>query len=342
MVSTLNEIQQKVFQELKAVDSKIAEMYYGAIQVLDIDTNSNLISQDSEVTITPAIKYSNPDKIAQSSHSIREALKHLFRSIEVPERDENFRARIRTFADPQKALPNYLYQLHDKLYTLHNWFVNVSHHRYSPTEEEYNKNFELCSSILLRILTPHFESESEIDGILSESNPTDSHLQTLESLMTNFQLYNYVFRNAGVQWLPLLRRGPFFKNPPVPKRSGQYVQFPSWPESQYLTRIVAELPKDVYEIISKCDIPVDKDERNPRVFEDFLEAGLKMPCEHASQLSKLILDQQWEDRSSFSLLGEKLSDLMTKLSDECDEVNLAVALGDLVLDVELVSINPIG
>ena len=388
MVTNLNEIEQRVFQELRKVDSAIADMYYGAIQVLDRDSDSNINSQNSEINILPTAKYSNPDKLAQASHSIREALNHLFRRIEVPETDkaphliqealnhlfksiealktdkaphsirealnhlfksiealkthENFRARIRKFADPQESLPDYLYQPHDKLFELHDWFVKVSHHGYLPTEEEFNKHFELCNSILLRILTPHFESESEIDAILSEQKPTEEQLQKLKSLMTSWQLYNYVFRNAGPQWLSLLKNGQFFKNLHLPKHSGKYAQFPSRPESQYLARIANELPKDVCEIISECSIPEDKNQLNPRVFENFVDAGIKMPCEYASQLGKLIVEQRWEDPSPFSLLGEKISDLMTRLSDECNDIDLAIELGNLILDVDLVSVNPTG
>ena len=340
MVTNLNEIEQRVFQELRKVDSAIAKMYYGAIQVLDRDSDSNINSQNSEINILPAPKYPNPDKLALASHSIRETLNHLFKRIEVPETNKNFRAMIRKFADPQESLPDYLYQPHDKLFELHDWFVNVAHHGYHPTEEEFNKNFALCNSILLTILTPHFESESEIDAILLEQKPTEEQLQKLESLMTGWQLYNHVFRNAGPQWLPLLKNGQFFKNLHLPKHSGKYVRFPSWPESQYLARMANELPKDVCEIISECSIPEDKNQRNPRVFEDFVDAGIKMPCEYALQLGKLIVKQRWENPYSFSLLGEKMSDLMTRLSDECNDIDLAIELGDLILDVDLVSVNP--
>jgi hypothetical protein len=223
----LTDIEKRIFEELTKQDPKIADIYYGAIAVLERNINDKTNLEQTEVTQSLSNSKQNPDRIFQSAHSIRETLNRLLKKIEVPEQEENNKARIRKFADPQEALPSYLQGLFDELFELHNWFTNVSHHGKYPDETEFYKNFDLYNTILLRILLPHFESIRELDELLKIETPSESNFTNLKPLISrNFESYSYFFRKADANWLPLLSVGPFFKNPPLPKRKDKFIQYP--------------------------------------------------------------------------------------------------------------------
>jgi hypothetical protein len=76
--------------------------------------------------------------------------------------------------------------------------------------------------------------------------------------------------------------------------------------------------------------------------EDFVRAGISLPCEEAKQLVELIIDKKWEDPHSFSHLEDEISDLATKLSDECNDIDTSLKLMGFLLDVELLEIPALG
>lgn len=334
MTSQLTDVEQKIFQELNKIDSKIADIYFGAISVLDRDSKKETVEEEKSLETETTIQKTNPDKIFQSAHSMREMLNILLRRIEIPEQEASFREKIRKFSDSQDALPAHMHGLFDSLFRLHNWFVNVSHHRFNPSETEFNENLEKHNSLLLRILTPHFESIKEIDDLLGLDEPKEKDMKTLMPLISkNYESYSYFFRKADSKWLTLLKNGPFFKNPPQTKIEGDFIQTPSWPESYYLSRIANDNPAEVYNAIENCPIPTNNDERNPRVLEDFIQSGLNMPCEYTAKIAALIVKGKWDDTRSMSLLEHKISELMEKLTEECNDVQTASSLANLVLDV---------
>lgn len=337
MSTELTDIEKRIFEELAKQDPKIADIYYGAIAVLERNVNSKNNLEQTEITqISFPSGKQNPDRIFQSAHSIRETLNRLLKKIEVPEQEDKNKERIRKFSDPQDSLPSYLHGLFDELFELHNWFTNVSHHGEYPSETDYYKKLDLYNRILLRIMIPHFESIREIDELLTIAAPSEENFEKLKPLISrNFESYSYFFRNADANWLSLLTKGPFFKNPPMPKRKDNFIQYPSWPESNYLVRIAAKKPKEVLDLILSCNMPDNKDDRNPRVLEDFVRVGISLPCEQAKQLAELIVDKKWEDPRSFSLLEDEISDLATKLSEECNDVDTSLKLMNLLLDLEL-------
>lgn len=85
--------------------------------------------------------------------------------------------------------------------------------------------------------------------------------------------YIYFFNQlTSPDWIePLYSKG-MFQQPPPPEREGDYISFPSWPESMYLVRMASKSPELVLATILK--IP---ETQNVRVHEDFAEAALAMP-----------------------------------------------------------------
>ena len=87
-------------------------------------------------------------------------------------------------------------------------------------------------------------------------------------------------------WLqPLTERGCFQSPPSVMRFDDDSIQFPSWPELQYLKNISRDLPDEVINLIlglSKVD--------NPSVYNDILEIALQLHGEQSVKLKPKILE----------------------------------------------------
>ena len=87
-------------------------------------------------------------------------------------------------------------------------------------------------------------------------------------------------------WLqPLAKRGCFQSPPGVMRFDDGHIQFPFWPELQYLKNISRDVPDEVINLI--LDLPkVD----NPSVYNDILEIALQLHGEQSAQLKPKILE----------------------------------------------------
>ena len=87
-------------------------------------------------------------------------------------------------------------------------------------------------------------------------------------------------------WLqPLAERGCFQSPPSVMRFDDDSIQFPSWPEFQYLKNISRDIPDEVINLI--LGLPkVD----NPSVYNDILEIALQLQGEQSTQLKPKILE----------------------------------------------------
>ena len=87
-------------------------------------------------------------------------------------------------------------------------------------------------------------------------------------------------------WLqPLTERGCFQSPPSVMRFDDDSIQFPSWPELQYLKNISRDLPDQVINLI--LELPkVD----NPSVYNEILEIALQLHGEQSAQLKPKILE----------------------------------------------------
>jgi hypothetical protein len=94
--------------------------------------------------------------------------------------------------------------------------------------------------------------------------------------------YEYFFSKLDdPAWLEMLRETGFFRAPPGAERDGDWIRFPTWPESQYLIRVAAQAPDEVAEIVK--EIP---DTDNPRIHEDVLQIAAELPSTTAAQVAR--------------------------------------------------------
>jgi len=116
-----------------------------------------------------------------------------------------------------------------------------------------------------------------------------------------------------------------FGAPPPPRREGEYISFPRWPESEYLARMAAQAPDVVLEVI--LEMPITE---NIRVNEDLIDAALSMPPQLAAKLTGRT--KHWAESNYSPLFPEKLGTYVAYLADG-GERDDALGLGRTVLAV---------
>jgi len=143
-------------------------------------------------------------------------------------------------------------------------------------------------------------------GIKSEK--IDRALVLIRKGTTN---YKYFFDQlTSPDWIQPLNSKGLFRNPPEPISKDNYIQFPIWPESRYLLRIVELVPDVVLDIALKLP-----DTDNARVHEDFTEAACKMPPNLAAKWAEK--ERKWVERQDhlYLNLSHYLGDLVQHLAE---------------------------
>ena len=346
MVSFSSENEKIVYEELTKIDTQLGQIYYSGLVVLRQKKPSQLqILKNSFSEITKSslpnsknIIEENPDRIAQSAHSMRETINVLTRHPKIKPFTSKvgLKIKIQKVADPDPNLPEFLQTPYNQLTKLHAWFVRVLHHsRDPPSEQEYLGKVEEFTALMAYILTPHYEVIQKIDEFIQKSNPDKEDLEKLEFLMSkNTQSYNYFFKNAKSNWLQILViDGKYFKKIPFVKKENSYL-FPFWPESYYLERVAADKPELVEKIISQIPTPKRDIAKYSTVLSNFVGAAINMP----PQIGKLIADKaikkKWRGVMPYSILEKELADLMLNLVDT--EFETALNLCRFLLDIILV------
>ena len=161
-------------------------------------------------------------------------------------------------------------------------------------------------------------------GIKSEK--IDRALVLIRKGTTN---YKYFFDQlTNPDWIQPLNSKGLFRNPPEPIRKDNYIQYPIWPESRYLLRMVELVPDVVLDIALKLP-----DTDNARVHEDFTEAACKMPPNLAAKWAEK--ERKWvEKQDGFYLnLSHYLGDLVQHLA-EGGESATALILANALLSLQ--------
>ena len=97
---------------------------------------------------------------------------------------------------------------------------------------------------------------------------------------------HFFSRLKNPQWIQPLSERDCFKSPPVIRYLPDgYMQYPSWPELEYLKNISQEAPEEVIRVVSELPA-VD----NPRVYNDILEIALLLNGEQSVRLKPKMLE----------------------------------------------------
>lgn len=216
--------------------------------------------------------------------------------------------------------PEYLNEEFVKQWMIvHKFFVKNAHYSelksknlsIKTSEGELTNNWRIFEELLYRILVnePFFNAIAEIDRLISIKVPDSSNADELVRLIVEHEHRRYFFDQcSNSNWLALLNQRGAFSRPQEPIKQEEYIQFVVWPESQYLARIAAQKPQEVYNIIKN----ISSD--NPSVLDNFMDAAINSPVGIAALYVKLIKDKGWMLKQYIFSLPDKAVSLIEKLS----------------------------
>lgn len=171
-----------------------------------------------------------------------------------------------------------------------------------------------------------FERLARIDGLIRRGPEACDFAQQLRPLLTESASTAYFYDNLqDPSWIQLLLAEDVFRDPPSPKREGDYISFPVWPESQYLARMAA-VDRETATIVLRIALQIP-DSGNIRVYQDLADAALAMPPDLAARLVPKA--KVWLENPYGLLLPQKLGDLVSHLArggQVCAALHLARSL----------------
>lgn len=327
----MSEKQQKIYQYLITRDPQLADIYIGALKVL--------------------ADKSNPDRLPQSAHSMRELTNILFRNNEtkkntsqnVEESKELLRQideggltisgitvvrkiledrigesnteKIEQSLINDGATPDLAKKTAKIWKTTHDSFIAICHHGYKDVkEEELYFHLSLIENHLMSLLGEYYEAVDALDVLMSKKQPSTADLGHLKSLLKKPSHYEYFFRHLdNASWFDLLIKDKFFNftDPPYPINNENGVSFPRWNEAQYLVKMAEIDPRKVAGIVSLV-----KQSKNPLVYEDLLDAMLKMPISISRTLVEKVRKENWISTRYSYRIFDKIDKLITALLNE--------------------------
>jgi hypothetical protein len=262
----LSPLQQRIFKRLVDINPKLSRMYEGGLRILLDDTN--------------------PERIPQSAHSIRESTMHLSNmgksllskeeeKAAKDQRSSNARQLEKVF-DPMGGVSGLGLTVYDTWNEFQTFFVEVSHHRREVTLDEYRERLAQFENLLSRYVLPH---QVEIYTLLDEQldrGPGHANADELRALLSrNVESYRYFFRKANVRWLGYLSQHEFIS--------------PRWEVADYLARIAPDASDDVMGII--VTLKTDKSDWATR--KGLLDAAAKMHPMTARRILEKIDREKW-------------------------------------------------
>jgi hypothetical protein len=198
----------------------------------------------------------------------------------------------------------------------------------SPRDiEEVKKIFEdfnrIFSTLLPNLVFYVDTIKERIDKLITNKNLKDFG----KTIPKNPYFLSYFFSKIDSTWLPELRKKGFFSNPPEPYQEGMYVRYPTWPQIEFLKRIIKEDPKVTEEVIS-CILEM-KENRNAKILDDLIEIIAEMPLDSLSLDDEKIKGlcekiRKWMEKADYLIYSLFLPNVLwkaiiniTKIDEEC-------------------------
>ena len=144
----------------------------------------------------------------------------------------------------------------------------------------------------------------------SWKKPTNEMIDRTLKLVKKGNGRRYFFsRLKNPLWIqPLAERGYFQSPPRIRYFDDGYVQFPSWPELQYLKNVSRDVPNEVINVV--LDLPLVD---NPSVYSEILEIALQLHGEQSVKLTPKILESIDID---YQFLPHRYGDLLAHWTAE--------------------------
>ena len=158
----------------------------------------------------------------------------------------------------------------------------------------------------------------------SWKKPTDEMIEkALASVKKETDRRFFFSRLKNPLWIqPLVDRGYFQSPPSATHLADDSVQFPFWPELQFLKTVVKDAPDEVARIAA--DLPkVD----NPQVYDDILDIALQLHGEQSAKLQPKILEYAGME---YQFLARKYADLLAHWTAE-QQITAALDLAKVLV-----------
>ncbi len=130
-------------------------------------------------------------------------------------------------------------------------------------------------------------------------------------------------RLKNPHWIQPLYKRSCFKSPPVIRYLPDgHVQYPFWPELQYLKNVCKDVPEEVIQIVLQLPA-VD----NPRVYDSILEIALELDSEQSARLKPKMLEYA---KLEHQILGHEYPKLLAHWTTEV-QTEAALELAEILV-----------
>jgi hypothetical protein len=195
--------------------------------------------------------------------------------------------------------------------------------------EEAKIIFEDFNSILSTLL-PYLslyvhKIKQKVDELINSGNKSNVLKAFGKTIPKNPYFLSYFFSKIDSTWLSELRE--FFKNPPEPYKEGMYIIYPTWPQTEFLKRIIKEDPKATEEVIG-CILEMEEN-GNAKILGDLIEIIAEMPLDSLNlddkEIKKLCEKiRKWMEKADYLIYSLFLPNVLwkaiiniTKIDEEC-------------------------
>ena len=157
----------------------------------------------------------------------------------------------------------------------------------------------------------------------SWKKPTNEMIDKALDSVKKVTARKYFFsRLENPLWLKPLAKRNCFKSPPKTQRFDDgTIQFPYWPEIQYLKNVCSEMPDEVVKLL--INLP---DTDNPVVYDGILDIALELPAECSVKLKDKILEYAGMEHQFRTYKHAKLLEYWTKENQTWTALELAKIL----------------
>ena len=137
------------------------------------------------------------------------------------------------------------------------------------------------------------------------NTPTDDLIERLSDSLKSDVDRNYFFRRLkNPNWLESLKKLGFYQNPPkIQQLPDGYVQYPFWPEMQFLKNVAMDIPEKVIDVILEIHAI-----ENPRIYEDVIDIALNVEQDFSTKLKPIIIEYAKSDHTVLSARFDELVD----------------------------------
>jgi hypothetical protein len=322
----------KLLEDFFGKDSNVPAFYRDAWFILN---NSHLFKTSSHLIahclreVESAIRETLSRHLLEKRGTKREEINGIIESV------------LHIIGDDKKEELNEIGEKWFEFVSNQNTFVHRNNIDSPHSVEEIKKRFEDFNKVF-SVLLPYLylyvhKIKQKIDELINSGNKNNVLEAFGKTIPKNPYFLSYFFSKIDSTWLPELRKPEsgkselrkegFFSNPPEPYQEGRYIRYPTWPQIEFLKRIIKEDPKATEEVIS-CILDM-KENRNAKILDDLIEIIAEMPLDSLNLDDKKIKDlcekiHKWMDEADYLMYPLFLPNVLwkaiiniTKIDEEC-------------------------